>query len=69
MRYKGYIVKPCERRPGMYLVVTEGRGGKIPNILAGAFTSTREAVGTIEAYLNIRGGKKNVGEAAAEGLG
>lgn len=54
--YKGFYLKGHKDFPQMTLVVTTGRGGKIPNILSGSFTSNKEAMEAIDRYVE---GKKN----------
>jgi len=49
--YKGYQIKPHKEIPTNYIVVTEGKGGKIPNALSGLFTSTGVAKTNIDSYL------------------
>lgn len=55
MIYKGYIIKTHPSYPGMLLVSTEGKGGKIPNILAGMFTDHGTVKSRIDQYLSIKG--------------
>lgn len=52
--YKGYIIKPAKISPMNFIVVTEGQGGKIPNVLDSLFTSEGIAMATIDAYLEAR---------------
>lgn len=52
--YKGYYIKPNERLPNSFVIVTEGRGGKIPNILGGIFTSVGIARKMIDKYLSTK---------------
>ncbi len=49
--YEGYYIKPSPQHPKTYIVVTSGRGGKIPNILSGMFTSKQVAKDVIDIYL------------------
>jgi negative regulator of replication initiation len=62
--YKGYQIKPHKIMPTCYVVVTDGKGGKIPAVLDSLFTSTGIAKETIDNYLAK--GVKN-GEARTEG--
>ena len=63
--YKGYQIKPHNLHPMSYIVVTDGKGGKIPAILDSMFTSTGIAKATIDDYLSVKGVKN--GEARTEG--
>lgn len=49
--YKGYMIKPHAQYPNNYIVVTEGKGGKIPEVLNTLFTSTGIAKREVDAYL------------------
>lgn len=49
--YKGYYIKPHKLFPNNVIVVTEGQGGKIPNILTSMFTSVGIAKDHIDKYL------------------
>lgn len=49
--HNGYEVKPHKEHPMSYIVVTAGRGGKIPNVLEGLFTSPTLAMAEIDRYL------------------
>ncbi len=49
--YKGYYIKPDKNTPNNCVIVTEGRGGKIPNVLDGLFTSIQIAMNAIDKYL------------------
>jgi hypothetical protein len=51
MTYKGYFIKPSKVSPNLYVVSTEGRGGKIPDSLTGQFTSRGIAMMEIDKYL------------------
>ncbi len=52
--YRGYQIKPHRELPNSLIVVTSGRGGKIPNALAGMFTSLGIAKREIDSYLEKR---------------
>lgn len=52
--HKGYYIKKHTHYPNMYLVVTEGRGGKIPDILNTAFTKPIYAQEAIDIYLDTK---------------
>ena len=49
--YKGYQIKPHSLYPNNYIVVTDGKGGKIPNVLDTLFTSTGLAKREVDNYL------------------
>ena len=52
MNYRGYIISPHPVSPTMYVVATEGRGGRIPQVLDGAFTSLDWVRKLIDEYLD-----------------
>lgn len=54
IEYKGYQVKPAKNMPSHLTIVTAGRGGKIPNVLDGMFTSHAIARKSIDAYLESK---------------
>lgn len=55
--YKGYQVKPHPQMPAHCIVVTAGKGGKIPAVLEGMFTSPSIAYGRIDSYLESKEAK------------
>lgn len=61
--YKGYYIKPTPRVANMHTIVVEGRGGKIPNVLGGMFTSPTIAKQKIDAYLKSKPAPKEKGNA------
>jgi NCAIR mutase (PurE)-related protein len=52
--HSGYQVKPHKEHPSSYIVVTDGKGGKIPDVLTGLFTSPTIAMQTIDRYLDSK---------------
>lgn len=52
--YHGYDVKPHKEVPTCYIVVTSGKGGKIPDVLSGLFTSRTIATQAISKYLDTK---------------
>jgi hypothetical protein len=52
--HEGYEIKPHREVPTSYIVVTTGRGGKIPNILSGLYTSPDYAKEAINKYLQTK---------------
>ena len=48
--YKGYIVKSDKNFPSLLTVATAGRGGKIPAVLEGLFTSFGDVKQVIDTY-------------------
>lgn len=52
--HKGYQVKPHKTVPTAYIVVTDGKGGKIPDMLAGMYTSPVFAKKDIDKYLDSK---------------
>ena len=59
MNYKGYLINASKQHPKLYSISTEGRGGKIPNCLAGLFTTTKLAISEIDKYLEEKSNAKN----------
>lgn len=55
IEYKNYQIKPHATIPTSYIVVTAGRGGKIPAVLEGMFTSPTYAKEAIDTYLMSKG--------------
>lgn len=51
IEYNGYLIKPHKQYPSNYVIVTQGVGGKIPDILGGLFTSTSIAKREVDKYL------------------
>lgn len=51
MNYKGYLITPVKGLGSAYEIATEGRGGKIPNIMTGLFTSRGSAMQVVDFYL------------------
>lgn len=51
-QYRGYYIKA--ESPRSYVIVTEGRGGKIPNVLSGSFTDVPTAHKLIDRYLDTK---------------
>lgn len=49
--YKGYLISTDPFSPTLYTVATEGRGGKIPKVLEGRFTSVHWLKERIDHYL------------------
>lgn len=52
--YKGYLIKPHSKFQASHVIVTEGRGGKIPKMLEGMFTSVGVARSLIDKYTSIK---------------
>lgn len=65
-RYSTFIIKPDEKLPTLVRVVTSGRGGKIPSVLSGLFTSVEIAKTIIDRYNSERKGVNNVDEAVSK---
>lgn len=49
--YKGYDIKPHKDVPTNYIIVTSGKGGKIPAIMEGLFTTVTYAKQVVDKYL------------------
>lgn len=52
MEYKGYLITPASSGAKCYSIATAGRGGKIPDVMQGVFTSTGVAMQIIDIYLD-----------------
>lgn len=65
--YKGYDIKPHKEVPTCYIVVTSGKGGKIPDVLSGLFTSPAVAKYEIDRYLDTKPRKDKDAEAGVTG--
>lgn len=67
--HEGYLVKPHKENPSCYVVVTQGKGGKIPDVLAGMFTSRTIAIEGINAYLASKAEKETIDEKGGSSRG
>lgn len=66
--YKGYYIKPHKETPTCYVIVTVGKGGKIPDMLSGLYTVRPLAKIDIDLYLNQKQVKeKKNGEDSSTG--
>lgn len=52
--YKGYQVKPNPKIPTSYIVVTDGKGGKVPDVLTSLFTTSVYAKAAIDKYVDSK---------------
>lgn len=52
--YKDYYIQPHKEHPSSYVIVTAGKGGKIPNCLSGMYTTRTIAKVDIDLYLNSK---------------
>lgn len=50
MEYKGYIIKNYDKSPNLKVIVTAGRGGKIPDAFSGAHLSDGDCMKLIDNY-------------------
>lgn len=50
--YRGYQIKPSKEHPTSYVCVTDGKGGKIPDVLGGLFTSAGIVKQLVDQYLD-----------------
>jgi NCAIR mutase (PurE)-related protein len=55
VEYKGYQIKPSKEAPKSYVIVTSGRGGKIPDVMSGLFTSPNLAMQIVDTYTDSKG--------------
>lgn len=58
-QYEGYDIKPARETPNNYIVVTSGKGGKIPNCLSGLYTTVTYAKLDIDKYLATKPKKED----------
>lgn len=67
--YQGYQIKPYKEVQTSYIIVTDGKGGKIPDVLSGFYTSREYAKLAINSYLNskIKKDKADAEEGAKRG--
>lgn len=66
--YRDYYVKPHKEHPYCYVIVTVGKGGKIPDCLAGMYTTRTLAKFDIDKYLDTKPIKEiNNGETIHKG--
>jgi hypothetical protein len=66
--YQGFLIKPYKEVPFHYAVVTAGKGGKIPNVLSGLYTTKSLAKKAIDTYLLSKPKKEtNNGEEDSKG--
>lgn len=56
--FEGYQIKPDRSTPNVYGIATDGKGGKIPNILGGLFTSPTLAKQAISQYVETKSKKE-----------
>jgi len=52
--YRGYEIRPHMNNPRSLIIVSPGRGGKIPKILEGLFTDRFVAKQAIDCYLEAK---------------
>jgi hypothetical protein len=52
--YNGYQIKPHKEHPKSYIIVTDGKGGKIPDVLGGMFTSPTICKAQVDKYLEYK---------------
>lgn len=55
MEYKGYLIKPSKENSNSYSIATAGRGGKIPDVMGGVFTSVGWAKSVVDTYTEQKG--------------
>ena len=52
--HNGYQIKPHSITPSCYIVVVDGKGGKIPDILSGQYTTPTIAKEAIDRYISSK---------------
>jgi hypothetical protein len=50
LQHKGYFIKSDKHFPSLLTISTTGRGGKIPSVMEGLFTSVGDAKQVIDSY-------------------
>ena len=60
--YRGYQIKPSPLAPNSLIVVTDGKGGKIPSVLEGMYTHSNIAQRDIDLYLDNKELKETDGK-------
>ena len=60
--YRGYQIKPSQTHPACLIVVTDGKGGKIPAVLEGMYTHSNMAQRDIDLYLDNKELKETDGK-------
>lgn len=58
-QHEGYDIKPAKDIPTCYIIVTSGKGGKIPNVLTGLYTTRQYAKEAIDKYLEVKPKKED----------
>lgn len=53
-KFLDYDIKPHKEVPTCYIVVTSGKGGKIPDCLSGLYTSRTYASDAISKYVDSK---------------
>lgn len=53
--YKGYLISPAKGNPHSLVIATSGKGGKIPKVMEGLFTSRTICHQVIDNYLELKG--------------
>lgn len=69
VQYKGYDIKPQVNLPMSYIIVTSGRGGKIPDVMSGLFTHPSICKAEIDKYLANKPTKDELSDKAIEQSG
>lgn len=64
--HNGYLIQPHKDSPNCYTVATSGRGGKIPDILGGLYTTRALAMSEIDHYIATRQPKEKINDEAIE---
>jgi hypothetical protein len=56
--HSGYQIKPHKEVPTCYIIVVDGKGGKIPKTLEGLYTSPTLAMQHIDKYVDSKDKKE-----------
>jgi hypothetical protein len=52
--HSGYQIKPVRETPTLSLIVTDGKGGRVPDVLSGFYTTKQYAKEAIDLYLSTK---------------
>lgn len=55
MEYRGYLIKPSALNSNSLTIALAGKGGKIPRMMEGLFTSKTYAMKMVDLYLDSKG--------------
>tara|TARA_R110002012_G_C11348108_1_gene579214 strand:+ start:219 stop:419 length:201 start_codon:yes stop_codon:yes gene_type:complete len=65
MEHEGYLIKNYPKSPNLKIIVTAGKGGKIPEVMSGAHLSAGDCIKCIDKYLSTKVVKNAKGKSTA----